>query len=90
MQEADIGKLAIDADDELCRLRDLWSARLKANVHPGDVQGVFRNELLILAYNYARLCVLSFGFQHAFGKGGSDPRVFVERVSHNLKGSHVD
>jgi hypothetical protein len=28
----------------------------------------FRTSLLSLAFNYARLTVLSFGFQHAFGR----------------------
>jgi hypothetical protein len=46
-----------------------------------DPQNRFRSGLLKLAYSYARLVVLSFGFQHAFGKNNQDENPFLNRVS---------
>lgn len=45
--------------------------RLGQRTDANDPQGRFRNSLLKLAYRYSRLTVLSFGFQHSFGKGGA-------------------
>lgn len=45
-----------------------------------DPQNRFRSGLLRLAYSYARLVALSFGFQHAFGKNNVDENPFLERV----------
>lgn len=33
-----------------------------------------------MAYSYARLVALAFGFQHAFGKGHTDENPFLKRV----------
>lgn len=45
-----------------------------------DPQNSFRTGLLRLAYPYARLAALSYGFQHAFGKGHTDDNPFLLRV----------
>ena len=45
-----------------------------------DPQNSFRTGLLRLAYPYARLIALSYGFQHAFGKGHTDENPFLQRV----------
>ena len=46
----------------------------------------FRIGLLRLAYSYARLSVLSVGFQHTFGKASSNSEVpFLWRVSYILR-----
>jgi hypothetical protein len=45
-----------------------------------DPQNSFRTGLLRLAYPYSRLVALSYGFQHAFGKGRNDENPFLLRV----------
>ena len=41
----------------------------------------FRNTLIGLAYSYARLVILSFGFQHAFQRGAiKKENAFLFRV----------
>ena len=51
-----------------------------------DPQFRFRVGLLRLAYSYARLSVLSVGFQHTFGKVSSNSEVpFLWRVSAILR-----
>lgn len=64
----DIAALASEKDDELARLCEIWTARVREHNAPNDVQGTFRTGMLGLAYSYARMNVLSFGFQYEFGK----------------------
>ena len=45
-----------------------------------DPQNSFRTGLIHLAYPYARLVALSYGFQHAFGKNHTDENPFLKRV----------
>ena len=49
-----------------------------------DSQALFRNGLLKLAFSYARLTVLSIGFQHSFGKASQDEVPFLWRVRENI------
>ncbi|KAL0572188.1 hypothetical protein V5O48_009783, partial [Marasmius crinis-equi] len=65
-------EVAINTDEELQQLEKRWWPILHANVDMDDPQGVFRIGLLKLAYSYSRLIALSYGFQHAFGKNGSN------------------
>lgn len=58
----------MEYDDKLKNLWETWSARLHESNDPNDVHATFRSGLLRLAYSYARMNVLSFGFQYAFGK----------------------
>lgn len=60
--------MASETDDELARLWVHWCGLLREHNDPSDIQGNFRSGLLRLAYSYARMSVLSFGFQYAFGK----------------------
>lgn len=58
-----------------------WFSRL-AKTDMTDPQNCLRTGVLRLAYSYARLVALSFGFQHAFGKNdGTDENPFLLRVS---------
>ena len=77
----DIADLASQADDELATTWTRWIALIRANTDADDRQSTFRTGLLRLAYSYARMTVLSFGFQYAFGKSdvGSDVGL-LERV----------
>ncbi len=68
LQNLDVAALASETDDELARLWETWIARIREHVDPNDVQANFRTGLLRLAYSYARMNVLSFGFQYDFGK----------------------
>ncbi|KII89885.1 hypothetical protein PLICRDRAFT_108635 [Plicaturopsis crispa FD-325 SS-3] len=77
-KEADFEKIAIETDDDLVSLGDRWFKCLEQ----GDTtnpQFCFRTGLLRLAYSYARLLALSFGFQHAFGKNNTDENPFLLR-----------
>jgi len=71
-QEVDFEKLATDTDDKLKELEQFWYPILDANVDQNNRQGCFRTGLLKLAFSYARLIALSYGFQHAFGKNSTD------------------
>lgn len=74
----DAERIATETDEELKQLQSKWSATLKeADVN--DPQGSFRTGLLTLAYPYARLIALSYGFQHAFGKGTTTENPFLTR-----------
>lgn len=78
-QDVDFELLATETDEQLKSLGDEWMARLD-QTDQTDPQNRFRTGLLRLAYSYARLVALSFGFQHAFGKNGVDENPFLERV----------
>ena len=68
-------------DDELVRLGEKWFKILQENIDAQNPQGVFRSCLIKLAYSYQRLVVLSYGFQHAFGKNNTNENPFLLRVS---------
>ncbi|KAF8623696.1 hypothetical protein AX17_007394 [Amanita inopinata Kibby_2008] len=78
-KNADFEALAAATDDELKRLREQWFEVIKENTDANDDQGRFRTGLLKLAYSYGRLVVLSYGFQHAFGKNNTDENPFLLR-----------
>nr|GAT60822.1 predicted protein [Mycena chlorophos] len=69
---------ASETDEELKLLGDKWQ-KLVNEEPDDDPQNKFRNGLLKLAYSYARLVALSFGFQHAFGKNNTDENPFLMR-----------
>jgi hypothetical protein len=72
--------LATETDDKLVQLGDKWFAKI-AKTDMSDAQNRFRTGLLRLAYSYARLIALSFGFQHAFVKNrGDEENPFFDRV----------
>ncbi|KIK62927.1 hypothetical protein GYMLUDRAFT_57708 [Collybiopsis luxurians FD-317 M1] len=71
--------IAAETDEEFLALQDRWYPILDENVDKGDPPGNFRLGLLKLEFGYARLIVLSYGFQHAFGKNSSDDIPFLER-----------
>ncbi|KAF8071700.1 hypothetical protein FPV67DRAFT_1482356 [Lyophyllum atratum] len=77
-KEVDFEKIATETDDELKRLGDKWMAILETT-DMNDPQNRFRTGLLRLAYPYARLIALSYGFQHAFGKNHTDENPFLTR-----------
>lgn len=79
IQEVDFEKISTDADDELKQLGEKWFTLLE-QTDLGDPQNSFRTGLLKLAFPYARLVALSYGFQHAFGKGNTDENPFLLRV----------
>ncbi|CCM01416.1 uncharacterized protein FIBRA_03467 [Fibroporia radiculosa] len=69
----DLAQVCSETDDRLAHLWETWAPRVrKANT---DGQSHFRTGLLKLAYSYARLTVLSVGFQHTFGKSSSTTEV---------------
>lgn len=78
----DIAEHASRADDELAHTWNVWIARIRDATDPKDRQCKFRTGLLRLAYSYARMTVLSFGFQYAFGKSNLGRDVdLLNRVS---------
>ncbi|KAJ3554389.1 hypothetical protein NM688_g3138 [Phlebia brevispora] len=64
----DMASFAAETDDELTRLWEVWMARIHEHADVDDLRTNFRTGLLRLNYSYARMSVLSFGFQYAFGK----------------------
>ncbi|TCD60602.1 hypothetical protein EIP91_009820 [Steccherinum ochraceum] len=62
-----VAQLASETDDKLAHLWESWIALIRQH-DPKDAQSTFRNGLLRLAYSYARLSALSFGFQYDFAK----------------------
>jgi hypothetical protein len=79
-QNLDFEGVAAETDEELKRLGDKWQKVLD-QTDMTDPQNRFRSGLLKLAFSYARLVALSFGFQHAFGKNNTDENPFLMRVS---------
>ncbi|KAH8099947.1 hypothetical protein BXZ70DRAFT_893935 [Cristinia sonorae] len=78
-QALNIAQLASETDDKLARLWETWIALIRQHTYsndPNDPQANFRNSLLRLAYSYARLTALSFGFQYDFAKN-PDGREFL-------------
>ena len=80
-QEVDFVRITSETDEELKCLKDKWMAIIVEQTDLSDPQNHFRTGLLKLAYSYARLVVLSFGFQHAFGKNQHAENPFLMRVS---------
>ncbi|KAI5117668.1 hypothetical protein M0805_009701 [Coniferiporia weirii] len=78
-KDLDLNNLSSEIDETLVALEAEWNERLSQETDPDDAQGRFRNSLIKLAYRYARLTVLSFGFQHAFGKNHSQQASFFDR-----------
>jgi hypothetical protein len=72
-------KLAAESDEEFLALQSKWYPILDENVDENDAPGNFRLGLLKLAFGYARLIVLSYGFQHAFGKNTPNDNPFLDR-----------
>ncbi|KAK0469828.1 uncharacterized protein EV420DRAFT_69089 [Desarmillaria tabescens] len=66
-KEVDISRVATETDEELKELKEKWMALLN-QTDLSDPQNYFRIGLLKLAFSYARLVALSFGFQHVFSK----------------------
>lgn len=66
-KEVDIARVATETDEELLELQEKWMALLN-QTDLSDPQNYFRIGLLKLAFSYARLVALSFGFQHVFSK----------------------
>ncbi|KAG7451107.1 uncharacterized protein BT62DRAFT_926762 [Guyanagaster necrorhizus] len=66
-KEVDIALVATETDEELKELKEKWMALLN-QTDLSDPQNYFRIGLLKLAFSYARLVALSFGFQHVFSK----------------------
>ncbi|KZT73649.1 hypothetical protein DAEQUDRAFT_721712 [Daedalea quercina L-15889] len=64
----DLEQIASEIDDRLAALEESWKPILYKDARTDDPQCHFRADLLRLAYAYARLSVLSVGFQHSFGK----------------------
>ncbi|KAF5367470.1 hypothetical protein D9758_003782 [Tetrapyrgos nigripes] len=78
-KEVDFERLAAETDEELQQLEERWFPILDKNVDPNDRQGLLRTGLLKLAFSYARLIALSYGFQHAFGKNNFNENPFLMR-----------
>ncbi|KAH9929980.1 uncharacterized protein B0H18DRAFT_1117054 [Fomitopsis serialis] len=70
----DVAQIASETDDRLAALEESWKPIL-CNAKTDDPQCHFRIGLLKLAYSYARLSVLSVGFQHSFGKASPSNEV---------------
>ncbi|KAJ7475781.1 hypothetical protein FB451DRAFT_1366476 [Mycena latifolia] len=77
-KNVDFEGVAAETDEELKRLADKWRLILD-QTDTADPQNRFRSGLLKLAFSYARLVALSFGFQHAFGKNNTDENPFLAR-----------
>jgi hypothetical protein len=78
-EKADFEKVAAETDDELQRLKERWFSIIEENTDPDNYGGKFRLCLLKVVYSYGRLVVLSYGFQHAFGKNNTDENPFLMR-----------
>ncbi|TRM64801.1 hypothetical protein BD626DRAFT_400336 [Schizophyllum amplum] len=77
-KEVDLEKLSMETDDEIQALSAKWMGIIE-QTDMDDPQNRFRTGLLRLAWSYARLAVLSYGFQHAFGKNNADENPFLLR-----------
>ncbi|KAH9949980.1 hypothetical protein B0H21DRAFT_832802 [Amylocystis lapponica] len=78
-QDANVSGIASETDDHLAELWGIWDARIREQNFK-DRQALFRTGLLKLAFSYARLTVLSVGFQHSFSKTGTNDEVpFMKR-----------
>jgi hypothetical protein len=82
-KSADFEKIASETDDELQALREVWFERIE-KTDISDPQNRFRTGLLKLAYGYARLVALSFGFQHVVDKNLTGENPLLNRVSVTL------
>lgn len=81
-KDVDFERIATETDDELKKLQQKWFTILQTT-DLNEPENRFRTGLLSLAYSYARLIALSYGFQHAFGKtDGQDENPFLLRCLH--------
>ncbi|EPQ52642.1 hypothetical protein GLOTRDRAFT_79762 [Gloeophyllum trabeum ATCC 11539] len=76
--DLDFEAIATQTDEELKSLGERWFACIDQQ-DLSDPQIRFRSGLLKLAYSYARLVALSYGFQHSFGKGHTEDNPFLIR-----------
>ncbi|KAF9525684.1 hypothetical protein CPB83DRAFT_896852 [Crepidotus variabilis] len=67
-KEVDFEAVATETDDKLQALYQKWMGVIHEKTDMNDPHNSFRTGLLNLAYSYARLVALSYGFQHALGK----------------------
>ncbi|KAJ6570517.1 hypothetical protein DFH09DRAFT_1261132 [Mycena vulgaris] len=74
----DFEALATEADENLQGLADQWRLVLD-QTDMKNRQNRYRCGMVKLAFSYARLVALSFGFQHAFGKNNADENPFFMR-----------
>jgi hypothetical protein len=77
-KEVDFEQLATETDDALVSLSEKWFAKID-RTDLSIPQNCFRTGLLKLAFSYARLIALSYGFQHSFGKSDTDENPFLQR-----------
>ncbi|KAG6857220.1 hypothetical protein H0H87_007639 [Tephrocybe sp. NHM501043] len=77
-KNVDFERIASETDDKIKQLANKWIAILEEG-DLTDPQNSFRTGLIKLAYPYARLIALSYGFQHAFGKNNTDENPFLTR-----------
>ncbi|TDL17369.1 hypothetical protein BD410DRAFT_776153 [Rickenella mellea] len=78
-KKADIDQLATETDEKLTALGEEWKTKLQTETDLSDPQNRFRNSLVKLAYSYARLVVLSQGFQHSLSKSHQDENPYFHR-----------
>ncbi|KAJ7052617.1 hypothetical protein C8F01DRAFT_1261749 [Mycena amicta] len=78
-KNVDFERVASETDEQLKQLGDNWQKLVNEATDMTDSQNKFRSGLLKLAYSYARLVALSFGFQHAFGKNNTNENPFLMR-----------
>lgn len=83
-KDIDLEQLATETDDKLQNLRHQWFSIID-QTDMNNIQNRFRVGLLKLAYSYARLVALSYGFQHAFGKRDAEDNPFLTRVCSLLR-----
>lgn len=84
----DLETIAVQTDDELQALGEKWFGLLE-KTDMTDPQNSFRTGLLRLAYSYARLGCLSYGFQQAFAKNQRQENPFLIRVRDPAEGLAV-
>ncbi|KAI4522795.1 hypothetical protein K525DRAFT_222833 [Schizophyllum commune Loenen D] len=77
-KDVDLEQLSMESDDEIQALQREWMEIIE-QTDMTDSQNRFRAGLLRLAWSYARLAVLSYGFQHAFGRTNADENPFLMR-----------
>ncbi|KAH7928236.1 hypothetical protein BV22DRAFT_1117670 [Leucogyrophana mollusca] len=69
---ADLEQIASETDDKIAHIGQTWFPRLKKHT-------TYRNGLLKMALNYARLVALSSGLQHGSGKSEQGENSFLMR-----------
>ncbi|TDL22812.1 hypothetical protein BD410DRAFT_788152 [Rickenella mellea] len=77
----DIVRMVTEMDEKFVALGAVWNDRLERETDPKDPQNRFRSLLIKLAYSYARLVVLSFGFRRTFDKHHQTRTPLLERCA---------